>query len=108
MLVLTVSHQKNQKKLSRLAFCDELTGGMNDTSFRMTAQRYMKEQEGQYVLVSMDIQDFKMINQVYGTQEGNRTLRYVYQTLRAQLRSDEPMHATAAMSFSSCLKIAIR
>lgn len=60
------------------------------------------------MLVSMDIQDFKMINQVYGTQEGNRTLRYVYQTLRAQLRSDEPMHATAAMSFSSCLKIAIR
>lgn len=66
MLGLTISHQKNQKKLSQLAFCDELTGGMNDTSFRMTAQRYMKEQEGQYVLVSMDIQDFKMINQVYG------------------------------------------
>lgn len=104
MLVLTVSHQKNQKKLSRLAFCDELTGGMNDTSFRMTAQRYMKEQEGQYVLVSMDIQDFKMINQVYGTQEGNRTLRYVYQTLRAQLRSDEPMARNSGDVFFFLLK----
>lgn len=91
MLGLTVNHQKNQKKLSQLAFCDELTGGMNDTKFRLTAQQIMQEQQGQYVLVSMDIQDFKMINQVYGTQEGNRTLRYIYQTLRTQLRGDEPM-----------------
>ena len=104
MLGLTISHQKNQKKLSQLAFCDELTGGMNDTSFRMTAQRYMKEQEGQYVLVSMDIQDFKMINQVYGTQEGNRTLRYVYRTLLSQLRSDEPMARNCGDVFFFLLK----
>ncbi|MGI5954670.1 bifunctional diguanylate cyclase/phosphodiesterase [Dysosmobacter sp.] len=104
MLGLTISHQKNQKKLSQLAFCDELTGGMNDTSFRMTAQHYMKEQEGQYVLVSMDIQDFKMINQVYGTQEGNRTLRYVYRTLLSQLRSDEPMARNCGDVFFFLLK----
>lgn len=104
MVVMAVYYQKSRKQLSRLAFHDELTGGMNDTSFRMTAQQILKEKHEQYVLVSMDIQDFKMINQVYGTQEGNRTLQYVYRTLRAQLRGDEPMARNCGDVFFFLLK----
>jgi hypothetical protein len=38
--------EKSEKALSA-CILRRVTGGMNDTSFRMTAQRYMKEQEGQ-------------------------------------------------------------
>ena len=91
LVILVVSSRQSKKKLERLAFYDSLTGGMNDTSFRLAAQQLLREEVHSYALVSVDLLEFKLINKVFGTAEGNRTLVYVYQQLKGHLREDEPV-----------------
>lgn len=91
MLGLSITYRNSRKKLERLAYCDEVTGGMSGNLFRITAEKILKERAQQYALVSMDIQDFKLINKVFGTAEGNQTLKYLHRVLQEHLGDDEPM-----------------
>lgn len=91
ILILAISSRHHRRKLERLAYYDSLTGGMNDTRFRMVAQKLIRENSRRYALVSMDIMEFNLINKVFGTAEGNQTLIYVYQQLKSHLREDEPL-----------------
>lgn len=91
MAALTISYRSNRKKLEQLAFCDEVTGGMNYARFQILARDTLKEKERQYAMVSMDVQEFKLLNKVLGTEEGNRALKYLYHVLEQNLADDEPM-----------------
>lgn len=89
ILISSVTYHSGRKKLERLAYYDEVTGGMSGALFRVMAQEALKGKVRQYALVSMDIQDFKLINKVFGTREGNRTLKYLHQVLKKNLSEDE-------------------
>lgn len=91
MVFLILNSRYNQKKLERLAYFDSLTGGLNHNSFRIAAQELLRNQLHSYAVVSVDILEFKLINKVFGTAEGNRTLNYIYWQLSGHLREDEPV-----------------
>ena len=55
----------------------------------MDAEQTIRENPDGYMLASMDVQDFKMINNVYGREEGDRTLAYIYGKLQELLRNGE-------------------
>ena len=78
-----------QRRLESLAFTDPVTGGRNLNCFLLDAEQAIGENPDGYMLVSMDVQDFKMINNVYGREEGDRTLAYIYRTLQGRLRNNE-------------------
>ena len=91
MLGLRMTYRSSHKKLERLAYCDEVTGGMSGNLFRIMARKTLQGHVQQYALISMDLQDFKLINKMFGTAEGNRTLKYLHQMLQNNLSGDEPM-----------------
>lgn len=90
VMLITTWRQKNiQGKLEHLAYVDPVTGGQNLNRFKQQAEKMVEEQAEKYVLVSMDVQDFKLINNVYGVEEGDRTLAYLYRVLEKGLEPGE-------------------
>ena len=86
---VTIRFKNYQRRLEGLAFIDPVTGGNNLNRFLLDAGKAIEEMPENYMMVSMDVQDFKMINDVYGRAEGDRTLAYIYRTLKGRLRSGE-------------------
>lgn len=77
--------------LTRQANYDELTGLKNFRAFRTDLnQRYtdFRQRNSRFVLVAMDIDHFKTINDTYGHPVGNDVLRQTAQVLR-QLVQEE-------------------
>ena len=87
--MVMVQLKRYQGRLESLAFIDPVTGGRNLNRFLMDAEQTIRENPDGYMLASMDVQDFKMINNVYGREEGDRTLAYIYGKLQELLRNGE-------------------
>lgn len=66
------------QKLKFLLARDPLTHMPNMDSFRqMTEAMIQRHPDLSYALIRMDIDKFRMINQMYGTKEGDNILRYI-------------------------------
>lgn len=69
----------NRKKLIEVAYSDPLTGGMNNKAFQLKYEELEKKQDMQgYAIVMMDVRNFKLVNESFGTAVGNQMLRYIY------------------------------
>ena len=98
LVVFWLLQRRYQTSLEYLAFVDPVTGGMSDARFRVEAARRLQK-GGAHMLVSMDMQGFKLINNIFGTEEGNRTLCHLHNTLRQCLRPGELSARVAADLF---------
>lgn len=97
--------QRSNAKLLELAFVDPLTKGPNRSKFDMDAGGAILEgAPGDYVLVSLDIRKFKLINDLFGIEMGDRTLRYVYEVLAHHLQEGEFVTRAAADNFCLLLR----
>lgn len=82
--------EEASRELHRVAFVDPVTGGRNRTRFERDISGLVKEQPaGTYALVSIDLQKFKVINDLFGIEYGNRTLKYLYENFEAHLAEGE-------------------
>lgn len=86
--ILYVFSMRSRKKLNTLAFYDQLTGEMNLTRFKMEAQKLMDRGGRNYVLIVLDIDKFKAINDLYGYEFGDKILMMIAKMLRALLPAD--------------------
>lgn len=80
------------KKIRALAGTDELTGLLNMRGFMSILQRehdLAARYARQYNLILLDVDNMKLINDVYGHEAGNRTLKAVASVLRANTRSTD-------------------
>lgn len=88
-LVVYIQRKANHH-LKRLAYIDDVTGGMNRIWFEEVAQEQIaKAPAGTYALVSLDIQKFKLINDAFGSAAGDRTLKYIYDVICKSLVDNE-------------------
>lgn len=78
------------QKLRTFSFVDSVTGGMNGLAFQLEAQNILRDsKKGSYVLVFLNVLNFKQINERWGSAEGNRVLKYIYQTISDMLETQE-------------------
>lgn len=64
------------------AFKDDVTGGYNMARFRLEMSRILKEKPNQkFALVILDIDKFKLINDLYGFRQGDLVLNHVANVL---------------------------
>lgn len=76
------NNRKHRQALEKIAFIDPVTGGYNRTKFEMEMLRLIrKAPAGTYALLSIDVYQFKTLNDVAGGREGDEVLRYCYHTL---------------------------
>lgn len=90
LALLYRSYFRNGRELERLAFRDEITGGINRTELRMRYQELSREKKAdQYTLILLDCVDFKTINASLGDKTGDKMLRYFYTVFQSYLEKDE-------------------
>lgn len=86
------SYKTLQEELLFQALTDELTGLYNRRGFKMMAEqelRHSQRLETEVMMLSIDIDSFKVINDTFGHGEGDRVLSLVAKTLRASFRSTD-------------------
>jgi diguanylate cyclase (GGDEF)-like protein/PAS domain S-box-containing protein len=91
---MSVLEQRSEllRKLERLALTDELTGLANRRAWQQSLERELARarRHRQPLCVAMlDIDHFKRFNDAHGHQAGDRLLREIAQTWRAQLRASD-------------------
>lgn len=85
-------YKAKEEELLNLALTDELTGLYNRRGFRLLAEqelRHSRRLGEEVVLLSIDIDLFKQINDTFGHQEGDRILKTVATVLKHSFRSTD-------------------
>ncbi len=78
IFVIFVLRNGSEKEIERIAYYDELTGIPNLTKFKMDIMQIIqKNPQQRFVIVKMDIINFKAINQLFDFEVGNRIIRTI-------------------------------
>ncbi len=65
------------------AFKDDVTGGYNMARFRLEISKILKEKQDQnFALILLDIDKFKLINDLYGFRQGDLVLNHLSNVLK--------------------------
>ena len=97
--------RKSNRNLLDLAFVDHITGGFNRARFEKEASEAIAGNPAcTFALASMDIQKFKLINDCFGSDAGNQTLKHVYQVICKHLREGEFAARLTADNFNILMR----
>ena len=80
---------ENRKNFKRLALTDALTGIYNRLGFDDQVEQYMRQNPQKHCVVAMlDIDDFKLINDVYGHAAGDGVLQKLAESMKQYFSKD--------------------
>ncbi len=90
-LRFAIERHRLQRTLQSLSLIDDLTGLHNRRGFLALAEQHLRLilRKGSALLVYMDLDDLKSINDTYGHLEGNRALIGIANILRACFRQSD-------------------
>lgn len=84
---------KSKKELIDIAYVDKLTGGDSFTKFCIDADDILKEYDINFpknaAVLSINIDNFKEINNIFGHKEGDNAIRFIWETLNNIKMHDE-------------------
>ena len=81
---------KTEKYIKHLANKDALTGIVNINGFREKAKKIIKENKNfKYILVYVNLRDFKYINNTFGKKEGDNLLKFTVSKIIENLTENE-------------------
>ncbi|MDU5110164.1 MAG: EAL domain-containing protein [Clostridium sp.] len=84
------SKRKADYKLEKIAFVDSVTNGPNYNSFFDDFNKRMsREYKNSYALVTLDIDKFKVVNDVFGYEHGDIILRHIAFGICENLKQNE-------------------
>lgn len=92
LLMRSISYiqEKSRKELERMAYVDELTGGMSYAKFKVEAEKLLKKNtDEKYALVNLDVNNFQYVNDIFGYDEGDRALKYLRSAIEETLTEEE-------------------
>ena len=81
LLFTAITTSLKNKEISRIAYIDPITGGFTSSRFELELLAKNKDFHP-YAFISIDIRKFKLINDSFGSTEGNRVLKYVHDTVK--------------------------
>lgn len=73
-VLIIVQNYMSDKRLSYLAYVDSFTGGNNLNRFKALATQIIEKNESNLYMAWVDIDNFKLINDMYGYKEGDEVL----------------------------------
>ena len=84
-----ISINENRKNFKRLAVTDTLTGIYNRLGFDGQVEQYMRQNPQKHCVVAMlDIDDFKLVNDVYGHAAGDGVLQKLAESMKQYFSKD--------------------
>jgi diguanylate cyclase (GGDEF)-like protein len=90
-LRFAIERHRLQRNLQNLSLIDDLTGLHNRRGFLALAEQHLRmiQRKGAALLIYMDLDDLKLINDSYGHLEGNRALIVTANVLRTCFRQSD-------------------
>lgn len=105
LLVLCRSQRQHYRQMEQAAFVDNITGGMTNVAFRLRCEQLLpKAPAGTYSIVLLNIKNFKLINDYFGSGHGDAVLACVMSAINEGLSDDAFAARADADSFFLCLK----
>lgn len=101
LLVIYRFQRHTKTRLESYAFTDELTGGENWNKFQLSAHELLRRTAAsrRYALAQLDVDKFKLVNDMYGFEFGDRVLREIHTALSEVKGKDELMCRMSADKF---------
>lgn len=92
-------------KFRELAFVDGVTGRKNRVSFEMDAGEVLAGASAdEYAFVALDIEKFKVVNDQFGSEQGDAVLRVLHESLESRLEPGECVGRVSADVFNLLLR----
>ena len=92
---------ENRKNFKRLAVTDALTGIYNRRGFDDQVEQYMRQNPQKHCVVAMlDIDDFKLINDIYGHAAGDGVLKKLAESMKQYFSKDAILGRNGGDEFS--------
>lgn len=96
-----ISINENRKNFKRLAVTDALTGIYNRHGFDEQVEQYMRQNPQKHCVVAMlDIDDFKLVNDVYGHAAGDGALKKLAESMKQYFSKDVILGRNGGDEFS--------
>ena len=78
---------EHRRNLKRLAITDSLTGIYNRQGFEELVEQYMKQNPTKHCIIALlDVDDFKLINDIYGHAAGDKALQCLVESMQRFFR----------------------
>lgn len=85
-LILLNMRRKYMRKIYNLAYIDTVTGVWNRNGFEEEAEKFIKESKSSnFVVISIDVNRFAVINDNYGRDEGDRILKFMSEIIKESI-----------------------
>lgn len=105
LIVLVRVYRNHYKELEYTAFTDRLTREMNNAAFQLKCQLlFPQSPPGTYAVALLNIKNFKLINENFGSGEGDRTLDFMMKILKSYAGPEEFVARSDADNFFFCMK----
>lgn len=104
IIFIMYMQERNRRHIEQLAYVDELTGGNSFMKFKRDADKIVKNTTDQYALVDIDIDKFKYINDIFGYEEGNNVIRFLWGEINKVMENGETFAHYRADQFVLLLK----
>ena len=96
-----ISINENRKNFKRLAVTDTLTGIYNRHGFDEQVEQYMRQNPQKHCVVAMlDIDDFKLVNDMYGHAAGDGALQKLAESMKQYFSKDVILGRNGGDEFS--------
>ncbi|SFC90958.1 putative bifunctional diguanylate cyclase/phosphodiesterase [Clostridium uliginosum] len=82
--------KKEKKIIENIKFTDDLTGAKNLKKFKIDLKEILKtHKKSDFTIIQFDIDNFKYVNDIFGYEEGNKTLKNIAKVLKFSLADNE-------------------
>ena len=101
LTVALISINENRKLFKKLAVTDTLTGIYNRLGFNRQVEQYMRQNPQKHCVVAMlDIDDFKLVNDMYGHAAGDGVLKKLAESMKQYFSKDVILGRNGGDEFS--------
>lgn len=89
-VIILIFQYRSKRRLERIAYVDEVTGGNNWQKFKLEASEILESKNsGPCALLTFDIDRFRFINEEYGHEKGDQVLQMVVGILQNRMAKQE-------------------
>ena len=100
VIALIVTFNRYQKRLERIAFVDEITGGHTiDKFYELASNTLSKNQKDHFAIIYVNLEKFKILNDKFGRKTGDEILRLLYRLVTNELSTNEYMARISADNY---------
>ncbi len=92
------------KTLEEIVFVDEVTGGDTWIYFKKKATELISDTDQNYAFIIFDIDKFKIINDIFGWEQGDNVLKFLARKLKKSLKEGELAARVTNDNFAVLLK----